>query len=51
MALHRTYPDPGSVARQALAALATPSQHARLIRLDAPVEGLVVERFEGSEAV
>ncbi|MFZ7096139.1 type VI secretion system Vgr family protein [Luteimonas dalianensis] len=51
MAVHRTYPDAESVARQALAALSTPSQHARLIRLDAPVEGLVVERFEGSEAV
>ncbi|MGY0559256.1 type VI secretion system Vgr family protein [Luteimonas sp. A478] len=39
------------MAQQALTALATPSQHARLIQLDAPVEGLVVERFEGSEAV
>ncbi|MDH5823498.1 type VI secretion system Vgr family protein, partial [Luteimonas sp. RD2P54] len=35
----------------ALAALAVPSQHARLIQLDAPVPGLVVERFDGSEAV
>ncbi|MEN1944677.1 type VI secretion system Vgr family protein [Luteimonas sp. MJ293] len=51
MAVQRTYPDIGSMAHQALAALATPSQHARLIQLDAPVEGLVVERFEGSEAV
>lgn len=51
MAVQRTYPDAGSMAREALAALSTPSQHARLIQLDAPVEGLVVERFEGSEAV
>ena len=51
MAVQRTYPDVESMARQALAALATPSQHARLIQLDAPVEGLVVERFEGREAV
>src|SRR5690606_2002609 len=43
--------DMPSLAHQALAALAVPSQHARLIRLDAPVAGLVVERFEGTEAV
>ncbi|WLA07565.1 type VI secretion system tip protein VgrG [Xanthomonas translucens] len=35
----------------ALASLAQPSQHARLIQLRAPVEGLVVERFHGQEAV
>ncbi|MDR7192641.1 type VI secretion system Vgr family protein [Luteimonas terrae] len=40
-----------SQAREALAALAAPSQHARLIRLDAPLPGLVVERFTGHEAV
>lgn len=33
------------------APLAAPSQHARLIQLDAPVAGLVVERFHGREAV
>lgn len=43
--------DMPSLAREALAALAVPSQHARLIQLDAPVSGLVVERFEGKEAV
>src|SRR5690606_12533435 len=43
--------DMPSLAQQALAALAVPSQHARLIQLDAPVSGLVVERFEGHEAV
>lgn len=43
--------DMPSLAREALAALAVPSQHARLIQLDAPVPGLVVERFEGHEAV
>ncbi|MFC7521009.1 type VI secretion system Vgr family protein [Xanthomonas populi] len=35
----------------AFAGLAQPSQHARLIQLRAPVEGLVVERFHGQEAV
>ncbi|OLG80639.1 type IV secretion protein Rhs, partial [Xanthomonas oryzae pv. oryzae] len=35
----------------ALASLAQPSQHARLIQLRAPVERLVVERFHGQEAV
>ncbi len=40
-----------SQAREALAALSAPSHRARLIRLDAPLAGLVVERFEGSEAV
>ncbi|RBK46460.1 type VI secretion system tip protein VgrG, partial [Xanthomonas oryzae pv. oryzae] len=35
----------------ALASLAQPSQHARLIQLRAPIEGLVVERFHGQEAV
>ncbi|WLA18003.1 type VI secretion system tip protein VgrG [Xanthomonas citri pv. glycines] len=35
----------------AFASLAQPSQHARLIQLRAPVEGLVVERFYGQEAV
>lgn len=43
--------DMPSLAQQALAALAVPSQQARLIQLDAPVTGLVVERFEGHEAV
>ncbi|MEZ0470342.1 type VI secretion system Vgr family protein [Luteimonas salinilitoris] len=43
--------DMPSLAREALAALAVPSQHARLIQLDAPVSGLVVERFDGNEAV
>ncbi|MGO1541114.1 MAG: type VI secretion system Vgr family protein [Luteimonas sp.] len=51
MAVHRTYPDMPAAGREMLAALATPSQHARLIQLDAPVAGLVVERFEGAEAV
>ncbi|WP_429001894.1 type VI secretion system Vgr family protein [Xanthomonas sp.] len=35
----------------ALASLAQPSQHARLIQLCAPLEGLVVERFHGQESV
>ena len=43
--------DMPSLAREALAALAVPSQQARLIQLDAPIPGLVVERFEGHEAV
>lgn len=43
--------DTSSLARQALATLAVPSQHARLIRLRAPIPGLAVERFEGTEAV
>ncbi|QCU72617.1 type VI secretion system tip protein VgrG [Luteimonas yindakuii] len=43
--------DMPALAREALAALSVPSQHARLIQLTAPVDGLVVERFHGSEAV
>ncbi len=34
-----------------LAALATPSHHHRLIQLQGPDDGLVVERFEGEESV
>ncbi|MBD3828512.1 MAG: hypothetical protein IE915_16730, partial [Stenotrophomonas sp.] len=34
-----------------LATLGTPSQQARLIQLLGPASGLVVERFEGQEAV
>ncbi|MFT4247307.1 MAG: type VI secretion system Vgr family protein, partial [Pseudomonas sp.] len=34
-----------------LAPLSVPSQHARLIRLQAPVAGLVVEHVQGREAV
>ena len=48
--------DMPALARDALAALSVPSQRARLIQLGAsrpgaPVDGLVVERFHGSEAV
>ncbi len=43
--------DMPSLAREALAALSVPSQQARLIQLDAPATGLVVERFEGHEAI
>lgn len=43
--------DMPALARDALAALAVPSQRARLIQLTAPVDGLVVEHFQGSEAV
>lgn len=39
------------LAQRLFAALAAPSQHARLIRVTAPVPGLVVERFTGSESV
>ncbi|RBC27575.1 type VI secretion system tip protein VgrG, partial [Xanthomonas oryzae pv. oryzae] len=35
----------------ALAALAAPSQHARLIQLSSPQPDFVVERFTGTEAV
>lgn len=35
----------------ALAALASPSQQARLIQLLGPAPDLVVERFDGQEAV
>ncbi|MET4617163.1 hypothetical protein ABIA71_002746, partial [Stenotrophomonas sp. 2619] len=35
----------------ALAALASPSQQARLIQLQGPAPGLVVERFDGQESV
>ncbi len=43
--------DPSTGLAAALASLATPSQHARLIQLVAPVDGLVVERFHATEAV
>ncbi|MGO1540969.1 MAG: hypothetical protein ACTH0Y_03755 [Luteimonas sp.] len=39
------------LAHQAFAALGVPTQHARLIRLDAPIPGLVFESFNRTEAV
>ncbi|WP_208611059.1 T6SS effector BTH_I2691 family protein [Alloalcanivorax xenomutans] len=41
--------DAQSLARDLLASLANPLQDQRLIELDAPVDGLVVERFRGRE--
>ncbi|WP_205655602.1 T6SS effector BTH_I2691 family protein [Alcanivorax sp. 24] len=40
-----------SLARDLLASLASPLQDQRLIELDAPVNGLVVERFRGREEI
>lgn len=39
------------IANVQLASLGAPGQHDRLIQLQAPVEGLVVEQLQGSEAV
>ncbi|MET4618576.1 hypothetical protein ABIA71_004185, partial [Stenotrophomonas sp. 2619] len=36
---------------QLLASLGAPSQQARLIQLQGPAPGLVVERFDGQESV
>lgn len=39
------------IAKVQLASLGAPGQHDRLIQLQAPIEGLVVEQLQGSEAV
>lgn len=39
------------IANVPLAALGAPSQHARLIQLQAPVAGLVVEQIQSRKAV